>query len=146
MHHMDSLRSFRAARRSTTRVGAAVTCAVEAMECRRLLSAGDPDPTYGGGDGAALAPFPEGLNFNATALDNRNGKTVVAGFLPASGSTFRMGLVRFTESGQPDPTFSGDGRLDTELFADSFGRTAVTDVLIQPDDKILVTGRRRGDN
>jgi uncharacterized delta-60 repeat protein len=60
-------------------------------------------------------------------------------------SDARLGVVRLLESGQPDPTFSGDGRLISNLLGGPGGNLAftVTDVLIQPDNKILVTGHRR---
>src|SRR5687767_1659932 len=135
----------------------AVPCAaalVEVVEPRRLLSAGYPDATYGQA-GTGSSPFP-GIEIWVTAgLDNRNGKTVVAGEAAeeyevphASWTDTRLGLVRFTESGEPDPTFGGDGRILSDLLGDSPGsdfNPPVTDVLIQPDDRILVTGALKSD-
>src|SRR5688500_6842800 len=121
---------------------------VEVMEPRRMLAAGHPDPTFGEG-GTGSSPFP-GIEIWATqGLDNRNGKTVVAGeaaeeFEPPHSNWFdtRLGLVRFTESGEPDPTFGGDGRILSDLLGGNgrqfpgADRATVTDVLIQPDDKV----------
>src|SRR5215218_5541538 len=78
MKHLHSVPSVRTARRTASRTDAAVRSVVEAMECRRMLSAGDVDPTYGT-DGTARSPFPELISFRAWGVDNRNGNTVIAG-------------------------------------------------------------------
>ena len=125
---------------------AAPSAVVEAMEARRLLSAGDADPSYGI-DGTARSPFPEAASFSTTAVDNRNGNTVVAGISAVTAyDDYRLGLVRFNSAGQPDTTFSGDGRLLSDILGDTRGfGTPVTDVLVQPDNKVLVSGRLRSD-
>src|SRR5687768_16163880 len=148
--HPDSIRFFRPTRRfarlAAQRTRGAVTPVVEAMEGRRLLSAGDPDPSYGTA-GTAGTPFPEVISFRTWAVDNRNGNTVIGGNVAVTAfDDYRLGLVRFNSAGQPDTTFSGDGRLVSDILGDPRGAyPAITDVLVQPDNKILVTGRRRSD-
>src|SRR5688500_9142069 len=117
------------------------TAAVEALEGRRLLSAGgasvlDSPPSAADG-GHASAPFvvPEEGSLEAAGLDTRNGFTVVAGNTVSGGSnpTRTLALARVDHAGRLDRGFEGDGRLTRAGFTD------VTDLLIQPDNKILVT-------
>ena len=56
------------------------------------------------------------------------------------GDTERFGIARFTSDGQLDHTFQADGK----LLVDFFGAfDAATDVLIQPDGKIIAAGSAR---
>src|SRR5688572_28867459 len=136
MKYRNLVRFSRSTRQWPRPVEAAMRSVVEAMECRRMLSAGDPDPTYGGGDGTAEAAFAE-AGFErvfVSSVDTRGGFTVVAG---NGGTPFHMALARFNSSGQLDAGFHGDGRLTRPGFV-------ALDVFIQPDGKILVGGRSGG--
>jgi uncharacterized delta-60 repeat protein len=96
----------------------------------RFDSSGVPDPTFDG-DGKAVAFY---IMFNDYLFDvavQSNGKIVAAG---SSGSD--IALVRFKENGMLDPTFSGDGKVKTDLGATESARS----LAIQPNGKILVTG------
>lgn len=64
-----------------------------------------------------------------------DGKIVIAG----ATSTLRhdyLAVDRLTRGGEPDPTFSGDGRTSTRFDGDAGG----TAVAIQPDGKVVVAG------
>lgn len=108
---------------------------VEGLEERRLFAAGGFDPSFDGDGIKGLGTLgPEGA---VVDLDVRNGKTVVLlqaqvdeGFGPRPACE----LVRLTAAGQLDRSFDLDGRLRLGAFA------AVAGVVVQPDNKILVTG------
>jgi uncharacterized delta-60 repeat protein len=120
------------------------TCklAVEWLEERCLLSAGDLDLGFGNGGLAAVDFGSNGDKAYAVALDPRTGtpdggKIVVAGYAFAkSGSDFAV--TRLRTDGTPDTTFSNDGKVAT-----SFGTAADEgkDVVVLPDGKVLVAGR-----
>src|SRR5688572_17435612 len=118
----------------------ALRCAIEALEIRQLLAAGDLDFTFGGGDGLAVAAF-SGLTTNhdtggAIAVQS-DGKIVIAGRSgTGTNTTDRVALARFNIDGSPDNSFDGDG-LVTYTFAD----TDIEAVAIAPDGKIVVAGR-----
>src|SRR4051794_21259199 len=94
--------------------------AVEVLEPRRLLSAGDPDLSFGV---RGVAPV-----FPATTYHTGVG-TAAGGVLVAGAGYF----ARLTASGKLDPTFGGgDGIAQISSFPDSYA------VAIQPNGKILV--------
>jgi uncharacterized delta-60 repeat protein len=109
---------------------------VEVLEDRRMLSAaaGDLDPTFGAG-GVATARVPNQDNIEFSGVDTRNGTTVVTGRLGLGEDPHPMIVVaRFDDQGRLDPTFDGDGLLISDVLG------AVSDVFIQADNKVLVTG------
>jgi uncharacterized delta-60 repeat protein len=63
-----------------------------------------------------------------------DGKTVVAGQSPGSGSRNATSVVRYNRNGSLDPSFGSDGRVLTKLEATSEGKA----VALQPDGKVLV--------
>src|SRR3954471_2343966 len=94
---------------------------IESLEPRQLLAAGDLDPSFGGGDGFAVAAF-SGLTTNhdnalAMAVQT-DGKIVLAGRSGNGSNTAdRVAVARFNTDGTLDNTFDGDG-LVTYTFAD----------------------------
>src|SRR5205085_6006854 len=83
---------------------------VERLESRRLLSAGDVDPTFGDGGLVSLQAAPGGTALQSVA-PCRDGKSfIVVGMLAPP----ERGLVmRVDGSGRPDPSFGGgDGRVE----------------------------------
>src|SRR6185436_14424910 len=120
-------------------LAAAARAVVESLEPRQLLAAGDPDPSFGGGDGFASAAF-SGLTTNhdnALAMAvQADGKIVLAGRSGNGTNTAdRVAVARFNTDGTLDSTFDGDG-LVTYTFAD----TDLAAVAIAPDGKIVVAG------
>ena len=67
-----------------------------------------------------------------------DGKIVLAGYSTDDAASYDIALVRYNPNGSLDKTFSGDGRVITNLGAldQGFG------VAIQPDGRIVVTGTR----
>jgi uncharacterized delta-60 repeat protein len=99
---------------------------------------GDPDPTFGGGDGVVSTDLTEGYDSaNAVAID-AEGNLVVAGEAGfCCEYTGRFGIVRYEPDGDPDPTFGGDGTVITNLTPTD---DAAGDVAIQPNGGIVVAG------
>jgi uncharacterized delta-60 repeat protein len=94
----------------------------------RLVTSGDIDTQFGMVSSPAIEKA-AGIALQA------DGKIVAAG--PA-GVDF--GIARFTSDGQLDQTFQDDGK----LLVDFFGAfDAATDVVIQPDGKIIAAGSAR---
>ncbi|MGH9456864.1 MAG: Ig-like domain repeat protein, partial [Thermoanaerobaculia bacterium] len=98
----------------------------------RLIPAGALDSTFDG-DGVALADF-GGQNAPTDFLVQPDNKIVVGGFVYISG--FKAALLRLTDTGSYDSSFSGDGRLYHRFTpADRIYAMA-----LQPDSKIVTSG------
>src|SRR5688572_15106134 len=95
--------------------------ALEALEPRQLLAAGDLDPTFGQRGAAVLTQFG-----NGSAVDVQEGGKIVI----ATGTH----LLRLNPDGSLDDTFGEDGSLATELEG--------TDTAFMPDGRIVVAGRK----
>jgi uncharacterized delta-60 repeat protein len=104
---------------------------VDRLEARRLLSAGDPDLSFGGGDGRVLTDFAGRADAAAAVAVQADAKLVVAGT-----SAGDVAVSRYRADGSPDTTFSGDGLAVTDFG----GGERVRSVAIQPDGKVLVAG------
>jgi uncharacterized delta-60 repeat protein len=89
----------------------------------RYLPNGNPDPSFGGGDGITISPVGQAfITFDAKV--QKDGKIVVAGGaqVGAPGS-IRAALVRYRPNGTLDPTFGNAGvsKLRVGKFAVAFG-------------------------
>jgi uncharacterized delta-60 repeat protein len=107
----------------------ALAAAIEALEPRRLLSAGQLDPTFGSG-GKIADPTHPGANSVVVQTD---GKVVEAG-LASYGAQAVLSLARFNVDGTPDQSFGYLGGLTQVLGPLGY----VGDLAIQPDGKIIV--------
>jgi len=108
---------------------------VEALESRRLLSAGGLDPSFNGTGTASLNFGPLTASVAAMAVQS-DGKIVAVG-QARSGAGIYFGVVRYNTDGSPDGTFGAGGKLITSFAG--YGDNAHA-VVIQPDGKILVGG------
>lgn len=103
---------------------------------------GELDTTFSS-DGIAFADF-GGLDFANGAAIQADGKVVAAGQTGGvAGSTPDFAVARFTTGGTLDATFSGDGMARTNFFIPQFFLSledGANDLLIQPDQKIVVAG------
>lgn len=101
-----------------------------------LAQAGHPDPGFSG-DGFVTASFMAESHAKATAVAVQpDGKIVAAGAV-FNASMEEIALVRYKPDGNPDQTFSGDGKL---TIAAGTMMTYATAMVIQADGKILVAG------
>jgi uncharacterized delta-60 repeat protein len=66
-----------------------------------------------------------------------DGKILGAGFLTPSGNR-ELAVVRLLKNGDLDPSFDGDGGAQPSITGSNF--SFATDVLVQPDGKIVVSG------
>ena len=108
-------------------VAAAARFTLENLEGRRLLSAGQLDPTFGSGGKVIDFSLPA---VTATAVQS-DGKVVEGGSILSNFS-----LARFNADGSPDTTFGFMGRLITDVG----GTDVLGKIVIQPDNKIVVVG------
>ena len=116
----------------------------ESLEGRRLCAAGAPDPSFSL-DGRTTVDFLGGLRAFATdAAVQKDGKTVVVGFVDAGGGTRRFAVARLNFDGTPDTSFDGDGLVVVPVG--DIGDARATAVAIQGDGKIVVAGSARMDS
>lgn len=97
--------------------------------------AGQLDPAFSG-DGIATPNFVPGYEEAQAVAYDGAGSVVVAG--EANG---RIELARFLPDGSPDPSFGGDGAVQTDLTP---GPDAAFDVLTQPNGNYVVAGTASG--
>jgi uncharacterized delta-60 repeat protein len=116
----------------------------------RYTRGGRLDPTFSrdGRMSVNFNPDLKGQIFDyeeATAVAaQRDGKIIVAGHVsrgPDHGTT-HIAVVRLTQAGRLDPTFSGDGKVITRVVCDAAycPSERPDDVVVQPDGRILVAG------
>jgi uncharacterized delta-60 repeat protein len=99
---------------------------------------GDLDPTFDG-DGRLIIPFDTEDGAAAAVAVQSDGKIVIAGTV-STGDDFDIALARVLPNGELDSTFSGDGRTITPIAE---GWERASDLVIQPDGKIVVAGEDR---
>ena len=100
----------------------------------RYRTNGALDTTFGG-DGRVVTRMTEGTDFVTAVAIQDDQKIVAAGRVSGSGG--RYGLARYLANGKLDITFSGDGKVMTNLTP---GRDNAWGVAIQPDGKIVAVG------
>ena len=98
----------------------------------RYETDGTLDPTFDG-DGMLTTPISGGGDEARSVAIQANGRIVVAG--TADGR--RFAVVRYMANGALDPTFGGDGIVQTDL---SPGGDVAYDIAIQPNRKIVAVG------
>jgi len=94
------------------------------------------DPTFSGDGWTTINLSPGWDEANAVALQ-ADGKIVAVGYSEPG----RIVVARFRTNGTLDPTFSGDGKVVTNLTP---GFEFATGVVIQPDGRIVVAGEIGG--
>jgi len=106
----------------------------------RYRANGSLDRTFGG-DGRVSTAFPGGLASAQDVAVRRSGQIVVAGSA-SNPATFRprFALARYRSDGTLDPTFGGDGKVNTVFpggFSEAFG------VALAPNGVIVAAGDTR---
>jgi uncharacterized delta-60 repeat protein len=100
----------------------------------RYRSTGVLDTTFNH-DGKVLTNFSDAEDVAFGVAVQADHKIVAGG--TAGGSGGRFALARYTRDGSLDVSFGGDGKLGTNF---SPGRDGASDVLIQPDGRIVAAG------
>jgi uncharacterized delta-60 repeat protein len=105
-----------------------------------LQTGGKPDPAFDT-DGIALVKTPgaEKNDQGQGIAEQADGKIVVA---DASGAGAGNGftIVRLLPVGTPDPEFGGTGVVNTPILGAGNAKGRATDVLVQPDGRIVASG------
>jgi uncharacterized delta-60 repeat protein len=99
----------------------------------RLLSNGNPDPSFSG-DGRRAFDFSGSFSFAGGVAVQDDGRAVVAG--GNSGIPSTMAIVRFRRNGSLDPSFAGDGK----RFVTMANGVEAADVGLQPNGQIVTAG------
>jgi len=114
----------------------------------KFESDGDPDATFGGGDGKVTTDFGAGTSDVARGLAVlAGGEVVLAGRATPPFASFELEpgvlqdfiVARYEADGDLDPTFGGDGTVETQI-GDGFGDAADA-VAVDADGRIVVAGR-----
>lgn len=109
----------------------------------RFESDGDPDPSFGGGDGFTTLSVPGSLRLDDVAA-LPNGKIVAAGGF-YDGTKYNGVVIRLKANGTPDNTFGGGDGMFTSDFGLSDG-VDFYDLARVAGGKIYVTGEAYPDN
>jgi uncharacterized delta-60 repeat protein len=110
-----------------------------AFAVARYQADGSLDRGFGGTGKVVTHVGPDQSVGNAVAVQ-ADGKIVVAGY-SQTGATQNFAVVRYTSTGELDPTFNGTGMAITPLGVGSSSALAVT---VQADGKIVATGFSSG--
>ena len=113
----------------------------------RFLADGTLDPSFSG-DGMVTTDFRDGSSDGGSSVAiQRDGRIVVSGssevnFDNPNAIDGNCAVVRYTESGEPDTSFSGDGKLTTDFAVDTSQRRTedCQGVLLQSGDGRIVVG------
>lgn len=106
----------------------------------RYLPDGKLDSTFGT-SGKVISPIGSDEDVATAVAIQKDDKIVAAGrsFNP-NGTDYDFAVARYLPNGMPDPAFSGDGKLTTDIHSfDNDDKASA--VAIQKDDKIVVAGR-----
>jgi uncharacterized delta-60 repeat protein len=103
----------------------------------RYDSDGTLDPSFGGGDGKVTTNFTTGDDEVSSLALQPGGEILVAGGSAQNRANPKVVVARYLPDGSLDPTFSGDGKVTTDLSAAKDYANAAT---LQNDGKIIVGG------
>jgi uncharacterized delta-60 repeat protein len=99
-----------------------------------LAAPGDPDPTFGGGDGKATYAYMQQSDYVSALAQQRDGKIVAAGYTYPQGGGSSMAILRLKPDGSLDSSFGAGGKLiSTEM-------PRAQALAVRDDGKILVIG------
>ncbi|MEO8288394.1 MAG: S-layer homology domain-containing protein [Chloroflexota bacterium] len=88
------------------------------------------------GDGMVTTDFQGGSDLIGAVVIQSDGKILVAGTAVTTVGGNDFALARYNPDGSPDNTFSGNGRVVTDIN----GHDEAVGMVIQPDGKIMVAG------
>lgn len=138
----NSTRHGSACRRKRGRRASLFSAAGERLESRRMLAAGDLDPSFGAG-GKVTEFFVGTASHEARAIAiDPQGRTVVVGTVViASPLSVSFGVMRLLSDGSLDPTFGSSGKVVVPFTVNNQGsRGAASSVAIDSVGRIVVAG------
>jgi uncharacterized delta-60 repeat protein len=106
----------------------------DAFALARYDASGALDPTFNGNGKVTTSIGPGFDGARAVAIDNR--KIIAAGFAVVGGTHTEFAVARYKANGNPDLSFSGDGKVTTPIGSNS----QVNSIAIQPNGMIVVAG------
>ena len=121
--------------------GLALSCVIAGvLASQARAEPGDLDPTFGG-DGTVLTPLGTALGdlrFRAVAVDAEGRQVAVGSSFPG----FNFAVARFTDTGELDASFGGDGIVETDVGGSNYlnRRDAASSVAIDGSGRVLVGG------
>ena len=101
----------------------------------RYNTDGSLDTSFSG-DGILTTAIGTGQDYGRSVTVQADGKILVAG-ASFNGTSSDFALVRYNSDGSLDTSFSGDGKLTTDIYSNEENGYSVT---VQADGKILVAG------
>jgi len=105
----------------------------------RFTKDGEPDATFGGGDGVVTVDFFGGFDDMFGLNRMPDGRIVVAGHAQdAHDTSDRVAVARFKPNGLLDHSFSGDGKATAAI--PGLGFSAAWRSLVQPNGKVVLVG------
>ncbi|MEO8042223.1 MAG: hypothetical protein ABI646_06430, partial [Acidobacteriota bacterium] len=106
----------------------------------RLIANGSPDSGFGT-NGIVGIPFDAAANEMATSVViQSDGKIVVAGSAQSGATGWDWGVIRINTNGTLDTSYnSPNGKAKINFSGEDFAN----DMIIQPDDKVVITGSVR---
>jgi len=102
----------------------------------KLNSEGNVDPLFGI-DGIIITSFSAGDQSSANSVIIQPDNRIIAGGYTIQGSNYKFALARYNTDGTLDTTFSGDGKVTTNLGASN---ETIEDLILQTDGKIVAAG------
>src|SRR5438477_4440345 len=135
--------TMQSTRQYTCRAGFLAACPIERLEARRLLSLGDLEPLFGGGDAIQTTDF-GATDTGRAVVVQPDGKILVAGSWDGGASEFA--LARYNPDGSLDSTFgggffgAGSGKTNAGFTGGLSGAEFATDMALQSDGKIVLVG------
>ncbi|MFT3681559.1 MAG: GEVED domain-containing protein [Ferruginibacter sp.] len=104
----------------------------------RYNSDGTPDNNFDG-DGTVLVAF-GGTNESLGSMQlQSNGNIILAGYTSSAPGVADFAVARFTSTGSPDNTFSGDGKLTINFGPSSSGYYGAS-VAVQSNGAVIILG------
>src|SRR5437870_2136540 len=106
---------------------------IESLEPRRLLSAGDLDPTFSGDGKLTDSIGSDDANRNVAVVVQSDGKTVVAA---ADNST--LTVARYRIDGTPDAGFGQGGKVSVGITSLVEDLLPITEVAVDASGRIVI--------
>jgi uncharacterized delta-60 repeat protein len=107
----------------------------------RLNADGSFDTTLGGDGIVTTNVF--GIDFGTDVAVQADGKIVVVGAIDNDGSRGDWGVLRYNPDGTLDPTFGGDGIVQTDFGGSQTGSDVAWAVALQGDGHLVAAGQGR---